>query len=229
MSDQEKDKVVGSTEKAFAEAVVANLEQKESNSKIQPLTIAAKTKKRPATKDKPVKIEVKNSKAKETSTGRASAQKQKGIIMATANKTTSSDVIGKAKEVFSEVKDRAKTAYKKTEAFASDVKDFNKDNADAFLQSGKIFFSGMQEIGQEHISATKTAAETVEEDLKRVAAVKSPTELLKLQGELTSRNFEAALSLGAKNTEAMVKLYTDAFAPVSSRVSVVAEKIKNAA
>ena len=200
MSDQEKDKVVGSTEKAFAEAVAANLEQKESNSKIQPLT-----------------IEVKNSKAKETSTGRASAQKQKGVIMATANKITSSDVIGKAKEVFSEVKDRAKTAYKKTEAFASDVKDFNKDNADAFLQSGKIFFSGMQEIGQEHISATKTAAETVEEDLKRVAAVKSPTELLKLQGELTSRNFEAALSLGAKNTEAMVKLYTDAFAPVSSQ------------
>ena len=62
-----------------------------------------------------------------------------------------------------------------------------------------------------------------------MAAVKSPTELLQLQGELARRNFDAAVSFSSKNTEALVKLYNDAFAPITSRVSLAAEKIKKAA
>jgi len=71
--------------------------------------------------------------------------------------------------------------------------------------------------------------ETVTEDAKKVAAVKSPTELMQLQNEIVRRNFDAMVSYGSKRTEAWVKLYNEAFAPISNRVSVAAEKIKTAA
>jgi len=43
------------------------------------------------------------------------------------------------------------------------------------------------------------------------------------------RNFDALVSFGSKRTEAWVKLTNDAFAPISNRVSVAAEKISKAA
>jgi hypothetical protein len=37
------------------------------------------------------------------------------------------------------------------------------------------------------------------------------------------------VSFGSKRTEAWVKLYNEAFAPISNRVSVAVEKVKKAA
>ena len=79
------------------------------------------------------------------------------------------------------------------------------------------------------VETGKTVVETVTEDAKKVAAVKSPTELFELQGELARRNFDAAVSFGSKRTEALVKLYNDAFAPISNRVSVATERFNKAA
>jgi phasin family protein len=79
------------------------------------------------------------------------------------------------------------------------------------------------------IETGKTVIETVTEDAKKIAAIKSPTELMQLQGEIVRRNFDALVSFGSKRTEAWVKLTNDAFAPISNRVSVAAEKISKAA
>ena len=150
----------------------------------------------------------------------------KDKVMATAKNT---DFSKTAKEFLADAQTRAKTAFAKSGELASEVNEFNKGNVEAVVASGKIFFSGMQDLGREQVEATKTVVETVTEDFKKMAAVKSPTELLQLQGELARRNFDAAVSFGSKNTEALVKLYNDAFAPISSRVSLAAEKIKKAA
>jgi len=150
----------------------------------------------------------------------------KDKIMATA-KTT--DFTATAKEAFAEAQTRAKTAFAKTGELATEVTEFNKGNLEAVVASGKILFAGMQDLGRDQVEATKAAVETVTADFKKLAAVKSPTELFQLQGELARRNFDAAVSFGSKNTEALVKLYNDAFAPLSSRMSLAAEKIKQAA
>jgi phasin family protein len=153
----------------------------------------------------------------------------KDTIMATAKKAQTTDFTKTAKEAFADAQTRAKTAFAKTGELASEVTEFNKGNVEAVVESGKIFFAGMQDMGREQFAATKTVVEIVQDDFKKVAAVKSPTEFMQLQGELARRNFDAAVSFGSKNTEAMVKLYNEAFAPISSRVSVAAEKIKKAA
>lgn len=152
--------------------------------------------------------------------------KIKETIMATANPT---EITATAKEMLADVQTRAKTAFAKTGEFAAEAGEFSKANVEAVVESGKIFFTGAQELIKDNIETGKTVIETVTEDAKKVAAVKSPTELMQLQGELARRNFDAVVSYGSKRTEAWVKLYNDAFAPISNRVSVAAEKISKAA
>jgi phasin family protein len=152
--------------------------------------------------------------------------KLKDTIMATAK---NADITATAKDVIADVQTRAKTAYAKTTVLAGEATEFGKANVEAVVESGKIFFAGAQDIVKSDIETGKTVLETVTEDAKKVAAVKSPTELMQLQGEIARRNFDALVSFGSKRTEAWVKLYNDAFAPISNRVSVAAEKISKAA
>lgn len=182
----------------------------------------AVAKKAPAKKAPAKKAAAKKSETPATNT----ITKLKDTIMATAKKT---DVTTQAKEFAADLQSRVKTAYAKTGEFAGEVNEFNKANIDAIVESGKIFFEGAQEMVKENVETGKTVVETVTEDAKKVAAVKSPTELMQLQGELARRNFDAVVSYGSKRTEAWVKLYNDAFAPISNRVSVAAEKISKAA
>jgi len=152
--------------------------------------------------------------------------KLKDTIMATAEKN---DFTAQAKEMAADVQERLKTAYAKSGEFAGEFGDFNKANVEAMVESGKIFFTGAQELVRDNVETGKSVVETMTEDAKKVASVKSPTELMQLQGELARRNFDAVVSYGSQRTEAWVKLYNDAFAPISSRMSVATEKMTKAA
>ncbi|WFL76122.1 phasin family protein [Altererythrobacter arenosus] len=191
--------------------------------KAAPKKIAAK---KPAPKKVAVAKKAAPKKAAAKNTASNPVFQIKDKIMATA-KTT--DFTKTAKEVASDVQARAKTAFAKTGEYANEVTEFSKGNVEALVESGKIFFAGAQELARADIETGKTALETVTADVKKMASVKTPTEFMQLQGELARRNFDAAVSFGSKRTEALVKLYNDAFAPISSRVSVAAEKIKKAA
>ena len=191
---------------------------------------AAKTVKKTASKTpvkKPVlarKAAVKTSKPAAPKTN--PVIKLKDTIMATAKNT---DIAATAKDVIADVQTRAKTAYAQTTVLASEATEFTKANVEAVVESGKIFIAGAQELLKDNVETGKTVIETVTEDAKKVAAVKSPTELFQLQGEIARRNFDAMVSYGSKRTEAWVKLYNEAFAPISNRVSVAVEKVKTAA
>jgi phasin family protein len=152
--------------------------------------------------------------------------KLKDTIMNTAK---NADITATAKDVLADVQTRAKTAFAKTGEFTAEAGEFTKANVEAVVESGKIFFTGAQELIKDNIETGKTVIETVTEDAKKIAAIKSPTELMQLQGEIARRNFDALVSYGSKRTEAWVKLTNEAFAPISNRVSVAAEKVSKAA
>jgi phasin family protein len=160
------------------------------------------------------------------STPAATITQFKDTIMATAKKT---DITATAKELAADLQTRVKGAYTKTTEVAADVTEFNKGNIDAVVESGKIFFTGAQELVKDNVETGKTVIETVTADAKKMMEVKSPTELMQMQGELARRNFDAMVSYGSKRTEAWVKLYNDAFAPISNRVSIATEKFTKAA
>ncbi len=128
-----------------------------------------------------------------------------------------------------EFQTRAKAAYDKSAELSAEATEFAKGNVEALVESGKILAAGVQSLGKTYADDAKSAYETATADLKEFAAVKSPTELFQLQGKLLRRNFDTLVAYGSKNTEAVVKLANESFAPISGRVSLAAEKIGKAA
>ena len=150
----------------------------------------------------------------------------KDKFMATA-KTT--DFTKTVKETAADAQTRAKAAYDKLQAYAGEMTEFTKGNVEAIVESGKILGAGVQTLARGEVEAAKGAFETATADLKAMVAVKSPTELFKLQGEIARRNFDALVARTSKNAEVSMKLANDAFAPISSRMSLAAEMISKAA
>ena len=233
-------------EKKTAEAVSAKTVAKAVEADAKPPVASAAVAKAvaaPAKKKAPAKkVVVKKTAAKKTKAAapKAAAAKAnpapitpisqlKDTIMATAKKTTTTDYTAKAKEMAADMQTRAKAAYDKGTAMTKDAVEFQKGNFEALVESGKILAAGMQDMGRSYADEAKSAAETVQGDVKKFAAIKSPTELFQLQGEIARRNFDALVSTTSKNAEAMLKLANEAFAPVSTRMSLAAEKVRQAA
>lgn len=156
------------------------------------------------------------------------AAKIKEAIM-TKTTTTAETVVTKIKGALSEVGDKAKAAFEKSTASLGEAGAFAKGNVEAIVESGKLFSTGAQELGKGYVEEAKVGFETLTADVKELAAVKSPTDFFKLQGEIVRRNMDAAIAQSSKNTEAMMKLATEAFAPLSSRINLAVEKINKVA
>ena len=71
--------------------------------------------------------------------------------------------------------------------------------------------------------------ETAQAAFKSFAAVKTPTELFKLQSDYAKSSFDTFVAESSKNAEAALKLAGDIFQPLSNRFAVAAEKFKTAA
>lgn len=132
-------------------------------------------------------------------------------------------------EVVAGAQVKAKLAVEKGSALFGEASEFTKGNVEAVVESSKILAGGVQAIGKEFVAEGRTAFETVTGDVKQLTGVKSPTELLKVQGEISRKNLDAAVALGSKNSEAMLKLANDVLAPISGRFSLAAEKLRKAA
>lgn len=143
--------------------------------------------------------------------------------------TTTEDFTAKVKDAVADAQDRAKVAFEKGNALLGDATEFTKGNVEALVETGKILAAGLQDMGKDYVAEGKTAIETVQADIKELAGVKSPADFFKLQGEILRRNFDAAVASTSKHSEAALKLAGDAFAPISTRVSVAIEKVKQAA
>lgn len=152
----------------------------------------------------------------------------KDTIMA-KTQNAAEDFTAKVKEAVTEAQDRAKLAFEKSQAFAGEAGEFTKGNVEALVESGKVLAAGLQDMGKDYVVEAKSAFETVQADLRELAAVKSPADFFKLQGEILRRNFDAAVVTGSKNSEKVVKLANEAFAPIQNRVSLAIEKVKQAA
>lgn len=178
---------------------------------------------------KEVAVKVKTAAPKAAKPAVSTVSNLKDKIMATAKKTADADYAAKAREFAADAQTRAKAAYDKMQAVAADMTDFTKGNVEAMVESGKVLGAGVQDMARSEVAAAKGAFETATADLKAMAAVKSPTDLFKLQGELARRNFDAMVAHYSKNAETGMKIANEAFAPLSSRLSLAVEKFSKAA
>lgn len=145
-------------------------------------------------------------------------------VKATAEKTAE-----KAAEFFADIREKATEAAEKGKKFAAEAAEFNKANVDAVVEAGKIVAKGAQEIGNTNMEFAKKNFEEVQVAVKEMTSVKSPTDFVKLQGELARKGLVTVVAQGSKNTEAMVKLVSEMFQPISNRIAATTELFKKTA
>lgn len=131
-------------------------------------------------------------------------------------------------DAVAEAQAKAKEAFEKGTSMMGEASDFTKGNVEAMMEASKILAEGMQSIGAELVSEGRSAFESMSGDIKELAAAKSPTDFFKLQSEMARKNFDSAVATSSKNSEAMLKLMSDAMAPLSGRVSMAMEKVRTA-
>ena len=125
--------------------------------------------------------------------------------------------------------ERMQALYSRQTTLVTEMTDLGRGNVEAVVESSRILATGLQDLGRSSLEESRTAIEGMTADVKRMAAVKSPTELMQLQSELAQRNLDAIIAQTTKNTEAMLKLANDVFAPLSNRASVTVGKLSSAA
>ncbi len=233
-------KAEAAAEKAYAAAAAAApVKTEEKTVAAKPAPVAKKAAAKPAPAKTVVKKAAAPKKAVAKKTVKAAAPKKvakaakpaldfKDTIMA-KTKTVTEDFTAKVKETMTDAQDRAKVAFERSQAMFGEAGEFTKGNVEALVESGKVLTAGMQDLGKDYVAEAKTAFETVQADLKDLAAVKSPADFFKLQGEILRRNFDAAVASGSKHSEKVVKIAGEAFAPIQNRVSIAVEKVKQAA
>ena len=172
-------------------------------------------------------------KAKATPQPKAAAPKiaaPKTVFQQLKEKTMeTTEFTTKLKSAVGEAQTKAKEAFDKGAATFSEYSDFSKGNLEAVVASGKILASGVQSLGTTFIADSKTAFEILTAEVKELAAAKSPTDFFKLQVALARRNFDGAVAYGSKNSEAVLKLANEVAAPISARINLAVEKVKQAA
>lgn len=173
----------------------------------------------------------KKSAGRKADTEKRTIDELKEKIMATKaeNQANPTEFVAGMQNVSSEMQDRMKAVYEKSTAMSGELTETARGNVEAVVESTRIFTAGVQSMSRDAVEGSREAFEGMTADLKKMAAVKSPTELFQLQGELARRNLDAMIGLSSRNTESMVKLVNDAFAPISNRMSITAEKISQAA
>ena len=137
-------------------------------------------------------------------------------------KETAETVATKAKAYAGEFGAKAKEA-------AVEVGTMTKENVAAVVESGKIGVKGTTELTKENLAFAKASFEDFTTAAKEMASVKNPSDFVKMQGDFMRTAMDKNVEFMTKSSEAWLKLMGETVQPISTRMSVVADKIKTAA
>jgi len=168
-------------------------------------------------------VEVKSNKTSKTGVSKMTKATEKKAEKAKA------ETVEAATSFFNDVRERATTAAEKGRELLSEATTVTRANLEAVTESGKIAAKGTQELAKENLEYAKSNLTEAQSAAKTLAAVKSPTEFVKVQGDIARKGFDTMVTQGSKNTETMIKLAGDIFQPLSNRLAVASDFFKKAA
>jgi phasin family protein len=98
-----------------------------------------------------------------------------------------------------------------------DIASASKDNMDALIAAGDIWFKGYEKIGKACFAYAQETAELGAEAAKAVMAAKTVQDVIDLQTEFAKQRLDSLTTEGAKLSEMSVKTVNEAMAPIQKR------------
>lgn len=124
---------------------------------------------------------------------------------------------------------KVKEGMEKVMKTAEELVAFNQGNLEAFVKSGQIWTTGVQDISKQVASVAQATVEEGISTFKALTAVKSLKDVFDLQAAYARSTLEKTLAESGKLTDASFKLTEQALAPLTARVNQVVEKFSKTA
>ena len=105
---------------------------------------------------------------------------------------------------------------------------FSQANIEAFVKSGQIFATGLQEMSKQMTANAQATMDQTMSTYRALTTVKSIKEAVDLQASLARFALDKAVSQTGSVAEASIKLAEQAIAPIAGRVTVAVGSLKAA-
>jgi phasin family protein len=145
----------------------------------------------------------------------------------TMKNDTTQAVTDRVQAIFGDVNEQARAALEKNAKIVEELTELTRGNVEALVASSKVAAKGVEALGQEAAEYGRKSFEEVSTAFRTFAEVKSPTDLFKLQSEFAKSQFDSIVAESSKLSEAVIKLASEVFEPLSTRYSVASEKVKS--
>jgi len=139
------------------------------------------------------------------------------------------DGVAKATAGFEATQATVKEGIEKAMKTAEELVAFNQGNVEAFVKSGQIWSTGVQDLSKHMAATAKASLDESIATFKALSSVKSLRDAFDLQTSFARSALEKTLSESGKLTDASLKLTEQTLAPITARVSVAVEKFAKAA
>ncbi len=103
---------------------------------------------------------------------------------------------------------------------------FNQANLDAFVKSGQIMASGLQDLSKQMAATAQATLDETMSAFQALSGVRSFKEAVDLQASLARSTVEKAVTQTGQVAETSFRLAQQAVAPITHRVTVASESFK---
>ena len=135
----------------------------------------------------------------------------------------------KTAALLADASDRTKAAADKGQQMFAEMNSFATGNIEALVESSRIAARGFETLGQDAAAYARKSFEDASATARTFAAVRSPAEFMKLQGDTMRQSLDMLVAETARGTEAMLKLVGEIAQPIANRVALAADTAKTAA
>lgn len=108
--------------------------------------------------------------------------------------------------------------------FTNEASAFSRENMEAFVQCGNIWFKGVEDIISTAASLAQTSAEKQSEYVKQALSAKTLNEWAETQNKIVQASFDDFMQGATKMTEISVKVVSDAAEPFNAQVAKTMKK-----
>ena len=105
---------------------------------------------------------------------------------------------------------------------------FGQGNVEAFVKSGQIVASGLQDLSKQMAATAQASMEEAMNTLRAMSGVKSIKDAIELQTTFARSAVEKALTQTGTVAETSFKLAEQAIAPITGRMTLAVETFKQA-
>ncbi len=144
-------------------------------------------------------------------------------------KKTAEKLGSRFEKLTADAQTRAKQAADRAVALSKNAVEFNRENIETMIESGKIAAKGAQEIGKTNVKYTRENFVEASRALQGLFSVATPKDMFEKQADYVRSGLDRVMDQTSNNADAVVKLAGKAYQPIADRVSEIRKELKKAA